>query len=91
MALYNRINGKELKARLQQTEQARTTISFYKYHRITEPKTFRDELYRLLESLEVLGRIYVAKEGINAQISVPTSLVEDFREKLYSINFLNGI
>lgn len=91
MALYNRINGKELKARLQQTEQARTTISFYKYHHITEPKTFRDELYRLLESLEVLGRIYVAKEGINAQISVPTSLVEDFKEKLYSINFLNGI
>ncbi|MFM7485463.1 MAG: rhodanese-related sulfurtransferase, partial [Cytophagales bacterium] len=75
----------------QQTEQARTTISFYKYHRITEPKTFRDELYRLLESLEVLGRIYVAKEGINAQISVPTSLVEEFKEKLYSINFLNGI
>jgi UPF0176 protein len=91
MALYNRINGKELKARLQQTEQARTTISFYKYHHILEPKTFRDELYRLLESLEVLGRIYVAKEGINAQISVPTSLVEAFKEKLYSINFLNGI
>ena len=91
MALYNRINGKELKARLQQTEQARTTISFYKYHHITEPKTFRDELYHLLQSIDVLGRIYVAKEGINAQISVPTDLLEEFKKKLFSIDFLNGI
>ena len=91
MALYNRVNGKELKARLQQTSEARTTISFYKYHHLTDPKAFRDELYRLLESLEVLGRIYVAKEGINAQISVPSGLLEAFKAKLFSIDFLNGI
>lgn len=76
---------------MQQTADARTTISFYKYHHITEPKGFRDELYRLLASLEVLGRIYVAKEGINAQISVPTGLLEAFKSKLFSVDFLNGI
>ncbi|MFM8911717.1 MAG: rhodanese-related sulfurtransferase [Flammeovirgaceae bacterium] len=91
MALYNRVNGKELKERLRQTSEARTTISFYKYHHLTDPKAFRDELYRLLESLEVLGRIYVAKEGINAQISVPSGLLEAFKAKLFSIDFLNGI
>ncbi|MFM7856063.1 MAG: rhodanese-related sulfurtransferase [Flammeovirgaceae bacterium] len=91
MALYNRVNGKELKARLQQVNQARTTISFYKYHHITDPKNFRDELYRLFDSLEILGRIYVAKEGINAQISVPTDLLELFKSKLFSIDFLKDV
>jgi UPF0176 protein len=91
MPLYNRKNGKELKAQLQKTDQKRTTISFYKYHHILDPKIFRDELYLLLGSVEVLGRIYVALEGINAQISVPTSNLEGFKQKLYSIPFLNHV
>jgi UPF0176 protein len=91
MPLYNRKNGKELKALLQEANQERTTISFYKYHHILDPKTFRDELYLLLQSVDVLGRIYVAAEGINAQISVPTSNLESFRKLLYSISFLNGV
>jgi UPF0176 protein len=39
----------------------------------------------------VLGRTYIATEGINAQISVPASNFEAFREQLYAIDFLNGI
>jgi len=38
-----------------------------------------------------MGRIYLAYEGINAQISVPTANVEAFRSYLYSINPLNGL
>jgi UPF0176 protein len=71
MPLYNRISGKELKAKLKEAREPRSTISFYKYHQLSDPKIFRDELYQLLESVQVLGRIYVATEGINAQISVP--------------------
>jgi len=91
MALYNRINGKELKAQLQEAKEPRTTISFYKYHHLAEPKEFRDELYRLFASLKVLGRIYVAGEGINAQLSVPTDQLASFKKLLYSIEFLNGV
>lgn len=39
----------------------------------------------------VLGRIYVANEGINAQISVPTHNIELFRAYLYSIEPLNNL
>ncbi len=91
MALYNRINGKELKEKIRQSTEPRTTISFYKYHHISEPAAFRDDLYKLLDQIQVLGRIYVAKEGINAQISVPTSQLDTFRTQLFSIAFLNGI
>ncbi len=91
MALYNRINGKELKEKIRQSTEPRTTISFYKYHHIGDPATFRDDLYKLLDQIRVLGRIYVAKEGINAQISVPTSQLDTFRTQLFSIDFLNGI
>jgi UPF0176 protein len=91
MALYNRINGKELKEKLQHLQEERTTVSFYKYHQLADPKAFRDELYQLFDQLHILGRIYVAHEGINAQISVPSSSFETFRSQLFSISFLNGI
>lgn len=90
--LHNRVEGKVLKEKLAMAERlSRTTISFYKYHNITDLQAFRDELYRTLDSLGVMGRIYVALEGINGQISVPTENVDRFRETLYSISFLNGI
>lgn len=89
--LYNRINGKELKERLKESNEARTTISFYKYHRITDPVKFRNELFKVLDQIGVMGRIYVATEGINGQISVPAANVDQFRTQLYSIDFLNGI
>lgn len=91
MALYNRTNGRALKAQMRTGPDKRTTISFYKYHRIEDPLTFRDQLYTDLSALGVLGRIYVALEGINAQISVPSDTVDAFRTYLYSIEFLNGI
>lgn len=70
---------------------SRTTISFYQYFPIQNPKEFRDFLYRNLDALQVFGRIYVAKEGINAQISVPAEKFEAFRSFLYSIEPLDGL
>ena len=91
MPLYNRISGKELKAKLKVAVVDRTTVSFYKYHQISDPKVFRDELYKLFDSLQILGRIYVANEGINAQLSLPASNFEIFKNQLFSIPFLNGV
>ncbi|HEY6502949.1 MAG TPA: rhodanese-related sulfurtransferase [Chitinophagaceae bacterium] len=88
--LHNRISQKELKERLYQETEPRTTISFYHYFPITDPAQFRDELYKGLNELKVFGRIYVAHEGINAQISVPESNFEALKGHLYSIEPLNG-
>jgi UPF0176 protein len=89
--LHNRISQKELKQRLLEETEPRTTISFYQYFHIDEPKVFRDELYHNLDQLKVFGRIYLAHEGINAQISVPESNFEALKNYLYSIAELNGV
>src|SRR5215218_465312 len=89
--LHNRVSQKELKERLYQEAEARTTLSFYQYHPIQNPQEFRDELYKGMHPLKVFGRIYVAKEGINAQVSVPSSNFGAFKKFLYSFSFLNGI
>ena len=89
--LHNRISGEELKHRLHEETEPRITISFYKYLPIQNPQEFRHNLYKHLYNIKVFGRIYVAKEGINAQISVPQSNFEDFKNFLYSISELNGI
>ena len=89
--LHNRVSQKELKERLYQEAEPRTTISFYHYFPVADPQIFRDELYMALEAIKVFGRIYVAKEGINAQISVPQSNFENFKAWLYSIAPLHGI
>lgn len=89
--LHNRISQKELKQRLLEEKEPRTTVSFYHYFPVADPQQFRDELYRNLEQLSVYGRIYVAHEGINAQISVPSSRFEAMKTCLYSTPALNGI
>ena len=89
--LHNRISNKELKEKLYQENFPRTTISFYQYFTIQDPLAFRDELYKGLNHLQVFGRIYIATEGINAQISVPTHLFENFKTYLYSIKALDGV
>jgi len=73
------------------SSEERITISFYKYHQLADPKAFRNELYILFDSLGILGRIYVAHEGINAQLSAPKKNLDLFREKLYSVPFLTNV
>lgn len=89
--LHNRVSQKELKQRLLEETEPRTTVSFYRYFPIADPKAFRDALFLRLQELAVFGRIYVAHEGINAQISVPASGFETFKNDLYSIEPLDGI
>ncbi len=91
MALHNRISRKELKELIQKDTTPRITLSFYCYFKIEEPDQFRNSLYKDLQSLGVLGRIYLAHEGINAQINVPTENFQAFSSYIYSIQQLNGI
>jgi len=89
--LHNRISQKELKERLYQETEPRTTLSFYHYFFIEDPKQFRDELYKALNELNVFGRIYVASEGMNAQISVPSNNFEALKNYLHSIDALKDL
>ena len=83
--LYNRIAQKELKKRLYDETEKRITLSFYRYFPVTEPQEFRDALYKALSGLDVFGRIYVAREGINAQVSVPESKFASFQTYINSV------
>lgn len=89
--LHNRVNRRELKAQLQQSQERRITISFYKYVHLRNPRFFRDHLFWLFSETEVLGRIYVAAEGVNAQISVPERRFEDFRAAMDTIDFFQNL
>ncbi len=89
--LRNLINKDELKQKLAEDQTPRTTLSFYRYAIIDSPHDLRDELFAEWTSLGVLGRTYLAKEGINAQISVPNNNWELFKEKLYSRPDFNDI
>jgi UPF0176 protein len=90
--LHNRVNNEELKQKMLAETEPRKTVSFYKYFRIGDPAQFRNELYLKLNSLCVFGRVYIAQEGINGQISVPESKFEAFRHAIYNAAVeLNGI
>ena len=80
--LRNKYSPGTLRARLEAERFPRTTLSFYRYVRLEDPAMLRNELYAEWEALGVLGRIYLAKEGINAQLSVPTRNVEVFRKAI---------
>lgn len=89
--LHNRVSQDELKKRLFEETEHRITVSFYRYFFIETPDIFRDELYKELNTLKVFGRIYVASEGINAQVSIPESNFEVFKQYLDSITGLKDL
>ena len=91
MQLYNTLSAKERAKLIKDAGQKRMTLSFYQYAKIDEPQQFRDALFIKWNTLDVLGRIYVANEGINAQLSVPASLFDEFKAHLDSIDFLKGV
>lgn len=89
--LHNRISRKELKRRIQEDATPRTTISFYHYTPISDPQQFRNQFYLALKALDALGRIYIAEEGINAQMNIPSSNLDAFKNELYSIPGFHGL
>jgi UPF0176 protein len=91
MQLWNIYSKEELQARLEAKKATYLTISFYKYSKILNPEVFRDHLYQLFNSCEVVGRIYVALEGINAQIALPEHQLTALEQALNTIAFLKDV
>ncbi len=91
MQLYNTLSAKERAALIEEAGKERLTISFYQYAHIVNTSIFRNHLFIHWDALEVLGRIYVADEGINAQLSVPADNFDDFKAHLDGISFLKGV
>ncbi|UDG81333.1 hypothetical protein GII40_00108 [Candidatus Profftia lariciata] len=83
LVLHNTISNKILKKRMLSANELRTTVSFYKYCYIDDQQKLRDKLYATFYQLRVFGRIYIAHEGINAQISVPTIFYKKMKTTLY--------
>ena len=86
--LYNQKDRPQLKAELAAENFTRMTCSFYRYVNIDNPNALRDELYKEWIELNVLGRVYIAEEGINAQISIPTPKFDTFIELLNKREYL---
>lgn len=91
MQLYNTLSAKEREQLIAAANQKRLTLSFYQYAHIGNPHIFRNHLFIHWSELDVLGRIYVAHEGINAQLSVPAENFEALKNHLDSISFLEGV
>ncbi|MDN6279491.1 MAG: rhodanese-related sulfurtransferase [Psychroflexus sp.] len=91
MQLYNKLSAKERESLLDEAGEERLTLSFYNYAKIGNPQLFRNHLFVAWDALDVLGRIYVAHEGINAQLSVPAKKFEKFKSFLDNIYFLENV
>ncbi|MEZ4777945.1 MAG: rhodanese-related sulfurtransferase [Flavobacteriaceae bacterium] len=91
MQLYNTLSANERAALLEQAGEDRLTLSFYQYAYIGNPKLFRNHLFVAWNAMDVLGRIYVAHEGINAQLSLPAKNFDIFKNFLDGIYFLENV
>lgn len=91
MQLYNTLSAEERAQLINEAGKQRLTLSFYAYAKISDPKKFRDELFIAWNALDALGRIYVANEGINAQMSIPEENLQAFRDTLEVYDFMKGI
>ena len=91
MQLYNTLSAEERAIMIDDAGKQRLTLSFYAYAQISNPTQFRNELFLAWNALEVLGRIYVASEGINAQLSLPADNFYAFKDSIEVYDFMKGI
>ena len=89
--MYNKKSKIELKKSLKRESFNRITCSFYKYCFIDNPEDLRKKLFLDLIEQDILGRIYVSKEGINAQISIPEHNIGYFKSYIHSIDVFSDI
>jgi len=81
----------ERKAKALSEGRPRTTLSFYRYVQVANPEEFRQRLVTGFSSFDCFGRIYVAREGINAQMNVPTEHWQAFDAWLQAQPELTGV
>ena len=91
MQLYNTLSADERSAMIDNAGKQRLTLSFYAYAHIINPTQFRNELFIAWNVMDVLGRIYVAHEGINAQLSLPADCFYDFKNSIEKYDFMQNL
>ena len=91
MQLYNTLSADERSTMIDNAGKQRLTLSFYAYAQILDPTNFRNQLFIAWNALDVLGRIYVAHEGINAQLSLPADCFYDFKKTLEQYEFMQNL
>ena len=82
--LYNQKNKEHLLEDLKKEPFKRVTLSFYKYIPLNALKELRDSLFLEWNHMKILGRIYLSKEGINAQLSIPEENLDIFKVSMSS-------
>ena len=80
--LHNKLDRDTLIRKLNEESFSRKTLSFYRYVEIKNPEEFRNSVYEKWISLKCFGRIYIAHEGINAQMSIPEHNWQKFINQL---------
>jgi UPF0176 protein len=88
---HNKLNKEQAAKKIAEEDFDRTILSFYKYVRIKKPEILRNILFEEWEALSVLGRVYVAEEGINAQVSVPDFNLEAFKAQIKGVSHFKGL
>ena len=91
MELYNTLSAKQRAVLIEKAGGKRLTLSLYIYHEIKNCQLFRDHLFLKWNAIDVLGRIYIASEGINAQLSVPSKYFNNFKKSIDQIDFLKNV
>ena len=91
MDLYNKLSKKDRIKLIEKAGEKRFTLSFYKYELINNLEIFRNFLFVQFNSIDVLGRIYIANEGINAQLSLPAKNIYLLKKILDEISFLKNV
>src|SRR6185369_6486837 len=91
MELHNKYDKRILKKKLFEEDFKRITLSFYRYVLLEDVELFRDKLYQQFDELNIFGRIYLAHEGINAQVSVPEFNWQKFNDLLNSYNQFKNV
>lgn len=66
-------------------------VAFYKYAAIPEAEDFCTRHLRFCLKLGIAGRIYIANEGINGQLSGTAAQIEEYIAELDNYSFLEGI
>lgn len=89
--LHNKLDKQQALKKISQEPFRRKTVSFYRYVRIEQPQDLRDKLYEAWEALGIFGRVYIAREGINAQICVPEPNWEGFVQQLNAVPEFHGV
>ena len=86
--MFNKLSKEQCVTLLEKENFKRVTVSFYKYIILENLINLRDDLYKNWNDLSVLGRIYLAEEGINPQLRVPEHHLKDFVNNINSYTFL---